>query len=202
MLIDKEGRKWESVQEWIRMPCNRKCRGCPISSHNNCHSLDCFTYTEEYPQEALARLKNAGVLRDDDEEEEEKIPPLCEVLRVKPEQEFMFEGRMYKITSFGERMVWYEYEAAKKWRWDSSCATLEKMIQNRDKIKIQNGPWLTEEQMEELKKVKKMLPEAKKVYWTEDGMKVRMTSLCDYKLNLGVEMPEGLDWEFEEEEEK
>lgn len=198
MLIDKEGRKWRDPVEWQRScggECNRKCASCPLAELNTGFGLGCYNHVTTFPQDALKRLKDAGILR-----EEEKIPPLCEVLRVKPEQEFMFECRMYKITSFGERVVWYE--AAKKWCWDSSCATLEKMIQNRDKIKIQNGPGLTEEQLEELKRVKRMLPDAKRVYWTEDGMKVWMSSLMNYRLNLDVEMPKELDYEFEEEEEK
>ena len=45
-----------------------------------------------------------------------------------------------------------------------------------------------------------MLPEAKKVFLTDEGIKVRMNSLEEYKLNLNVVMPEGLDYEFEEEE--
>ena len=201
MLIDKEGRKWESVQEWVDMcrRCRCSCKDCPINSYNNSYNLSCHTYAKEHPQEALERVIEAGILREEEDKEEEKIPPLCEVLRVQPYQEFIYEGTRYRITSDGERQVWDQL--GRKWCWDNSCATLELIIQERDKIQIQNGVQLTEEQKEELWRVKRMLPEAKKVFLTDDGVKVRMNSLLDYKVNLNVVMPEGLDYEFEEEEE-
>ena len=206
MLIDKEGRKWESVQEWIDMCRSYNCGDCPVCSRNNSYNLNCNVYAKEHPHEALERLTKAGILREEKEEQkekeknEEKIPPLCEVLRVQPNQEFIYEGTRYRITPQGERQAWFQL--GQKWCWDGSCATLELMIQERDKIQIQNGVLLSEEQKEELKRVKRMLPEAKKVFLTDDGVKVRMTSLCDYKLNLDVVMPEGLDYEFEEEKNK
>ena len=140
--------------------------------------------------------------RKEKEKNEEKIPPLCEVLRVLPNQEFIYEGIRYRITPQGERQAWFQL--GHKWCWDSSCATLEEMIQERDKIQIQNGVSLTEEQKEELKRVKRMLPEAKRVYWSNGELKLEMSAglgLWEYELNLDVEMPEGLDYEFEEEKE-
>lgn len=199
MLIDKEGRKWESFHDWIDKCRTYNCVDCPIGSRNNLYDLNCKVYAEEHPQEALERVTKAGILRKEEDKEKEKIPPLCKVLRVLPNQEFIYEDVRYRITSDGERQVWFQL--GHKWCWDSSCATLEKMIQERDKIQIQSGVRLTKEQKEELEKVKRMLPEAKKVFLTDDGVKVRMTSLCDYKLNLDVVMPERLDYEFEEEKE-
>ena len=200
MLIDKEGRKWESVQEWINMCRSHNCYDCPVCSCNNSYNLNCYVFVKEHPQEALERLTKAGILREEkDSKEKGEIPPLCEVLRVLPNQEFIYEGIRYRITPQGERQAWFQL--GHKWCWDSSCATLELMIQERDKIQIQSEVLLTEEQKEELWRIKRMLPEAKKVFLTDDGVKVRMNSLCDYKLNLNVVMPEGLDYEFEEEEE-
>lgn len=140
--------------------------------------------------------------RKEKEKNEEKIPPLCEVLRVLPNQEFIYEGTRYRITSDGERQVLYQL--GQKWCWDNSCATLELMIQERDKIQIQNGVSLTKEQKEELKRVKKMLPGAKRVYWSNGELKLEMSTglgLWEYELNLDVEMPEELDYKFEEEKE-
>ena len=200
MLIDKEGRKWESFHDWIDKCRTYNCVDCPIGSRNNLYDVNCKVYAEEHPQEALESVIKAGILREEeDNKDKEKIPPLCEVLRVQPYQEFIYEGTRYRITSDGERQVWYQL--GQKWCWDNSCATLELIIQERDKIQIQNGVQLTEEQKEELWRVKRMLPEAKKVFLTDDGVKVRMNSLLDYKVNLNVVMPEGLDYEFEEEEE-
>ena len=199
MLIDKEGREWESVREWMDIDmCSHSCKDCPISSYNNLYGLNCYAYVKEHPLEALEEVTKAGILREEEDKEKEKIPPLCEVLRVQPYQEFIYEGIRYRITSDGERQVWDQL--GRKWCWDNSCATLELMIQERDKIQIQNGVQLTEEQKEELWRVKRMLPEAKKVFLTDDGVKVRMNSLLDYRVNLNVVMPEWLDYEFEEEE--
>lgn len=144
------------------------------------------TFTERDRNDAYEEENN---------KEKEKIPPLCEVLRVQPCQEFIYKGIWYRITSHGERQAWFQ--SGQKWCWDSSCATLEEMIQERDKIQI--GVHLTNEQKEELLRIKRMLPEAKKVFLTDNEVKVKMNS-CDYKLNLDVVMPEGLDYEFEEEE--
>lgn len=138
----------------------------------------------------------------DKTEEKREIPPLCEVLRVLPNQEFIYEGTRYRITPQGERQAWFQLE--QKWCWDNSCATLELIIQERDKIQIQNGVLLSEEQKEELKRVKRMLPEAKRVFWSNGELKLEMSAglgLWEYELNLDVEMPEGLDYKFEEEKE-
>ena len=202
MLIDKKGRKWESVQEWIDMCRSYNCDDCPVCSCNNSYNLNCYVFAKEHPQEALERLTKAGILREEDDSKEKgEIPPLCEVLRVQPNQEFIYEGTRYRITPQGERQVWFQL--GHKWCWDSSCATLEEMIQERDKIQIQREVRLTEEQKEELKKVKRMLPGAKRVYWSNGELKLEMRAglgSWEYELNLDVEMPEGLDYELEEEE--
>ena len=199
MLIDKEGRKWESVQEWIELACKCSCESCPISSRNNSYNLNCSVYAKEHPHEALERLENAEILKDDGEKKE-GIPPLCEVLRVQPYQEFEYMGSRYRITPSGKREQWFE--CVQEW-CPNPCNSLEGMIHYRDEIKILKGPRLTEEQKEELRRIKRMLPGAKRVYWSNGELKLEMRAglgSWEYELNLDVEMPEGLDYELEEEE--
>lgn len=198
MLIDKHGMRWNNLEEWCRtIVCNStKCMSCPFSSKANKTGLGCLEYIQKYPEEALKVALDSKIMR------EESPVRLCNILGVEVGEEFFFKNKKYLVNKDGHLTIQKEFGlwSAAPNAFEGKIA-LEEMIQNPELV--QKEPSLTCEQQEALKQVKKMLPKAKRIFQSNEGLKVEFDmgfAQWAYELNLDVEMPKKLDYEFEEEE--
>ena len=144
------------------------CYTCKLSSRNNGEHSGCVEFCEEHPHEA-ARLMGYEVLEDDcveprkhKEEANMDKPRICEVLGVEVDEEFTYDfgenqvnRGTFKIGADGNR---YYKAGADPW---NSCYNEEDLlviINHPDRII--RKPRFTEQEVEDAKKIKYLLPNA------------------------------------------
>ena len=205
------------------------CNDCPINHYNNGKECSCTEFVEWYPVSALRLLRDRvkevqseievknelegmemenvenvkdttkGTMENVTKNTERKIPPLCQILGVRPYQAFSYEGEDHRVFAIDENGVRYELNEETGWNITYDEENLVELIQHPEKIvRKEDAQGLRDlARMHKAKeKLKKILPgvEAVEEFNGKVYLRVRTMKGTSELVEINLETVEALEW--------